>query len=90
MPRKGAWGTVHHRRLTAAVLARDYDPALGFTPCHWCAQRATEADHWPLGRDEGGADALDNLVPACRSCNAVRGGTYRQGKGKAAAPSREW
>ena len=38
--------------------------------CHWCGTpNATEADHM-LEHDAGGTDELDNLVPACKPCNA--------------------
>jgi HNH endonuclease len=85
------WGTRASARLTAAVLARDYDPDLGFTPCHWCGGPAREADHWPIGRDEGGPDVLSNLVPACRPCNAERGSQYvRAKRTRPGPPSREW
>ena len=38
-------------------------------PCYYCGSSfPTEADHLiPFSR--GGADSLDNLVPACRRCN---------------------
>lgn len=85
------WGGREASRLTAAVLARDLDLELGYSPCHWCGQRATTADHWPVGRDEGGPDTLDNLVPACRPCNASRGARYLQDKRRATpGPSRVW
>jgi 5-methylcytosine-specific restriction endonuclease McrA len=92
VPRQpGAWGSNYHQRLSRAVLARDWDPDLGYTPCHWCGKPASTADHWPIGRDEGGPDTLANLVAACRPCNASRGARYVQGK--RATPrqaSREW
>lgn len=77
--------------LSREVLRRDYDPDLGYTPCHWCGRAATTADHWPVGRDEGGTDTLDNLVPSCRSCNAARGARYVQEKRRTPRrASREW
>ena len=52
--------------------------------CHWCQTRAADtADHltpYVLGGD----DSLDNLVPACRSCNSSRGaklGNQRRARG---------
>jgi hypothetical protein len=46
-------------------------------PCHWCGiNAATEADHI-IETDRGGTSELDNLVPACRKCNATRGNKYR-------------
>jgi hypothetical protein len=42
-------------------------------PCHWCGINvATEADH-VLSIIEGGGNSMDNLVPACKPCNARRG-----------------
>jgi hypothetical protein len=71
------------RRLRLAVLARDR------RVCRWCGARATEADHLvPVA--EGGASTLSNLVAACRTCNAVRGGLTRAGRvvrGRGAASS---
>ena len=46
-------------------------------PCHWCGINvASEADHL-IETDRGGTSELDNLVPACRKCNATRGNQYR-------------
>ena len=85
------WGGRRAARLTEAVLARDYDPEAGYTPCRWCAGRATTADHYPLGRDEGGPDTLDNLVASCRPCNSARGAAYVNAKRLTPpGPSREW
>ena len=48
------------RDLRAVVLRND--------ECHYCGEFATQVDHIvPYSR--GGADTLDNLVPACESCN---------------------
>ena len=45
--------------------------------CHWCGiARATEADHL-LESDAGGTNDINNLVPACKPCNARRGQAYR-------------
>jgi 5-methylcytosine-specific restriction endonuclease McrA len=86
------WGGIAAQRLTRAVLARDYDAALGFTPCHWCGRPASEFDHWPVGRDEGGPDTLANGVPACGPCNKARGVAYLRAKlaGGRPKPSRQW
>lgn len=87
----GRWGGRRAARLTAAVLARDHDPAAGYTPCYWCGQPANTADHYPIGRDEGGSDTLDNLVSACKPCNSTRGAAYTNAKrGTDPPPSREW
>jgi hypothetical protein len=51
--------------------------------CHWCKRRqATEADHI-IEIDRGGTDELDNLVPACKQCNARRGANYKAAKQRA-------
>lgn len=85
------WGTRAHAKLTALVLARDYDDTVGFTPCRWCGAPADTADHYPIGRDEGGPDTLDNLVSACRPCNSSRGAAYTNAKRfQPPGPSREW
>ena len=55
--------------------------------CHWCGQPATEADHL-IEHDRGGTDDLDNLVPACKTCNARRGNRYKQAKDAARLASR--
>ena len=44
--------------------------------CHWCNMPATEADHL-IEVDRGGDNSLDNMVSACRKCNATRGNKYR-------------
>ncbi len=57
--------------------------------CHWCGQpNATEADHM-LEHDAGGTDELDNLVPACKPCNAKRGALYLAQKKKHQAKARQ-
>jgi 5-methylcytosine-specific restriction endonuclease McrA len=41
-------------------------------PCHYCGGAGGEADHIvPISR--GGLNHPQNLVPACRSCNASKG-----------------
>jgi 5-methylcytosine-specific restriction endonuclease McrA len=54
--------------------------------CYWCSGRANEADHLVALADGGAALDLRNLVAACRSCNARRGGELRQRQ--AAVPAR--
>jgi len=40
--------------------------------CAYCPRPATTVDHCiPIAR--GGPDAIDNVVPACRSCNSSKG-----------------
>jgi 5-methylcytosine-specific restriction endonuclease McrA len=88
--RRPAWGGRRAQRLTAQVLARDFDPALGFTPCRWCGDTAITADHWPVARVQGGPDTLDNLVSACRPCNTARGVQLWEQRRLPAQPSRRW
>jgi hypothetical protein len=55
----------------------------GNAVCHWCGvNQATEADHLEP-TDNGGTNAIDNLVPACKPCNARRGQQYAQQKQRA-------
>lgn len=58
------WKGRYAAETTAAVLAQS-------AVCWICRGPATEADHIQP-RSEGGDDALANLRPACRSCNAGR------------------
>lgn len=64
------------RRLGLTPEQRD---ALLAKPCHYCFGEATEIDH-KVAVSRGGTSTLDNLVPACRSCNAR----------KSARPYEEW
>ena len=84
------WAGRPAARLTAAVLARDYDDALGFTPCRWCGDPATTFDHWPIARRDGGPDTLANGVSACRPCNARRGVADWEQRRRPPLPSRRW
>jgi hypothetical protein len=84
------WGGKRAQALTAAVMARDYDPALGYTPCHWCGEPATSFDHWPIARTDGGPDTLDNGVAACLPCNTSRGVKLWQDRRAPPVPSRQW
>ena len=45
--------------------------ALGY-PCVYCGGTATTVDH-RIALAAGGTSDLDNLVPACVSCNSQRG-----------------
>jgi len=71
-------GTAHDRGYTRAwrtlakrVLKRDQ------FICHWCGGLATTADH-VVAKADGGTDAMDNLVAACKPCNDSRGGHTSQ------------
>ena len=85
-----AWGGRIAARLTGQVLGRDYDPDIGYTPCRWCGERATTADHYPIARIDGGPDNLANLVAACRPCNSSRGATLGNYRRSNPRPSRAW
>lgn len=39
--------------------------------CHYCGKPASHVDHL-LPRSRGGADDIDNLVPACARCNLTK------------------
>jgi 5-methylcytosine-specific restriction endonuclease McrA len=57
-----------HRAIRALVLIHaNYR-------CHWCGERATEADHL-IEVANGGTKEISNYVAACKSCNARRGGS---------------
>lgn len=65
-PDMRCWKPPYSDQVTAALL-----DGVSRT-CWMCRGPATEADHIKA-RSLGGSDALDNLRPACRSCNARRG-----------------
>ena len=76
--------------LNRAVLARDYDAGLGYTPCVWCGGVATTADHWPVSRVDGAPDVPSACVSACRPCNSRRGAISGNQRRNAPPPSRHW
>lgn len=76
--------------MTALVLARDTDPALGYAPCRWCGARATTADHWPVARVDGAPDTAEACVAACVRCNTSRGAALALARRVPPAPSRTW
>lgn len=84
------WGGRRSQLLRAAVLARDVDLDLGYTPCYWCGRPATSADHYPIPRSDGGPDTLDNLVAACLPCNISRGVQMHYDRHHPPPPSRRW
>ena len=84
------WGGRRAQALTRAVLARDFDPALGYTPCRWCGGVATSGDHWPVARVDGGPDTVDAMVSACLPCNVSRGVRLQQDRARPPVPSRRW
>lgn len=44
----------------------------------WITEEAVEADHYPIPQIMGGTNELDNLVLACRPCNAANIHNSRQ------------
>jgi hypothetical protein len=64
--------STEYKRNRALLLA-------GSPTCHWCSSPASEADHL-IPYDIEPDDSLENLVPACRACNASRGATYGNAK----------
>lgn len=62
-----------HRRRGApmSVEAREWCLVLLKDPCAYCGGPAMEIDHIvPIS--DGGTSQIDNLAPACRSCNAAK------------------
>jgi 5-methylcytosine-specific restriction endonuclease McrA len=55
------------RALRARVLSRDQNR------CRYCGDAATQADH-VMPRAKGGADAMENLVACCATCNKTAAG----------------
>jgi HNH endonuclease len=84
------WGGRRAQALTRLVLTRDYDPARGYAPCHWCGAPATTADHHPVARVDGGPDDPANLVAACLPCNTSRGAALGNHRRAMPGPSRPW
>lgn len=67
------------RRLIAEIIERDGDL------CFYCGCEMTSLDHTKtnfltlehvIAKSEGGPDYIDNLVVACRQCNANRGPSH--------------
>jgi hypothetical protein len=55
--------------------------------CTYCGQPATEADHI-IPVLHGGSHDLDNLTPACKTCNSRRGNRTRQANDQARIKAR--
>lgn len=64
------------RTSNPAYLTARKQILAGNPACYWCGNPATEADHI-IEHDRGGTDTTDNLVPACKPCNARRGAAYK-------------
>jgi 5-methylcytosine-specific restriction endonuclease McrA len=47
-------------------------PILGSDPCAYCGGPAGEMDHIRALND-GGRHDIENIIPACRRCNAAKG-----------------
>lgn len=59
------------RQLDEVLPAETYRAVIASGPCVYCGGRANTADHVrPIS--QGGADVVENLVPACRSCNSSK------------------
>lgn len=62
--------------------------------CHYCSRPANTVDHiveldrWNTENLPGSPHTLDNMVPACRSCNSSRGASYGNSKRAAATKAR--
>lgn len=74
-------GSSYDRRARRAYLAELYDLGGGAVQCFWCLRRVREweVDRWPICGHAGGRYTRDNIVPACRECNAARGVACRNG-----------
>jgi 5-methylcytosine-specific restriction endonuclease McrA len=83
------WASARHALNNSRVRARKFglDPGhlttgifarLHLLPCAYCGQMpALGADHVvPLGR--GGSNEMENLVPACLSCNKHKSDNYQE------------
>jgi hypothetical protein len=82
MPRQHTTNDKTYARNRKSVLA-------GSPVCHWCqTSTADTADHL-IEKDLGGDDSLENLVPACRSCNSKRGAIHRNRKAAAKTAARQ-
>ncbi|MEM9467775.1 MAG: HNH endonuclease [Actinomycetota bacterium] len=70
-------GRRRNRRFVAAATHHGLDSP---TRCFWCeaevSARSAEAtvDHL-IPRSRGGANTIDNVVPACTSCNSAKSDT---------------
>jgi hypothetical protein len=66
-------GNVHDRRVRHQWLLDTFGNGTTCR-CTWCAKRLRkpEADRHPACGHAGGTYRRDNIVPACRQCNASR------------------
>lgn len=72
---------IKRRRLTPAERKMIYDKMQGH--CAYCGEKITitkmQVDHVKSLYGEGGTDTLDNMLPACRSCNHYKGSCTLEG-----------
>jgi 5-methylcytosine-specific restriction endonuclease McrA len=61
----------HARRAAGELPPVDTLLALLKRPCAYCSGLAVEIDH-VIPVSKGGSNALENLAPACRGCNASK------------------
>lgn len=69
------------RRLSPAERQQVYDKTGGH--CAYCGEEITlsqmQVDHVKSLYGENGTDTLDNMLPACRSCNHYKGSCTLEG-----------
>jgi hypothetical protein len=71
----GAYNDPTYKKNRGALLA-------GHPTCTYCGKPATEADHI-VPVQFGGDNSLNNLTPACKTCNSRRGNRQRQANDQA-------
>lgn len=68
-------GNSRDRALRRRWLLRTFGDGL-LAKCYWCptllCDATIEADRYPISGKNGGRYTHDNIVPACRKCNAGR------------------
>jgi hypothetical protein len=75
-------GSSYDRRRRRERLEREHSAGDGRVYCFHCGKPVAEweIDRWPVCGHAGGRYTLDNIVPACRPCNARRGVACRLGR----------
>jgi hypothetical protein len=66
-------GNSRDRRARREYLLRTFGNGRS-TLCYWCSRRLRrpEVDRYPICGHAGGRYTRDNIVPACKKCNAGR------------------